>query len=79
MNPDAGSTINAYDKIIFSFSAPMSLPSFLDGLSVSPEIEYSEEYGEYRIPLQSPVFNGKVSFVFLPGTDFDFKWFRFEK
>lgn len=43
------------------------------------EIEYSEEYGEYRIPLQSPVFNGKVSFVFLPGTDFDFKWFRFEK
>lgn len=44
MNPDAGSTINAYDKIIFSFSAPMSLPSFLDGLSVSPEIEYSEEW-----------------------------------
>ena len=43
------------------------------------EIEYSKEYGEYRIPLQSLTFNGKVSFVFLPGTDFDFKWFRFEK
>ena len=44
MNPASGSTINAYDKVIFSFSVPMSLPSFLDGLSVSPDIEYSEEW-----------------------------------
>ncbi len=43
------------------------------------EIPYSEDYGEFRIPLQSLVFNGKVSFVFLPGSDFDLKWFRFEK
>ena len=43
------------------------------------EIPYSEDYDEFRIPLQSLVFNGKVSFVFLPGSDFDLKWFRFEK
>ena len=44
MNPAEGSTIQAFDKVVFSFSAPMSLPSFLNGFTVSPDIEYSDEW-----------------------------------
>lgn len=43
------------------------------------EIPYSEEYSEYKFSLQNVSINGKVSLVFLPGSDFDIKWFRFEK
>ncbi len=44
MNPADGSTIQAFDKIVFSFSEPMSLPSFLRGLTVAPDTEYSDEW-----------------------------------
>ena len=44
MNPADGSTVQTYDKVVFSFSAAMSLPSFLVGFSVSPDIDCSEEW-----------------------------------
>ena len=44
MNPSDGSTVQAYDKVVFSFSAAMSLPSFLGGFSISPDIDCSEEW-----------------------------------
>ena len=44
MNPADGSTIQAFDKVVFSFSEPMSLPSFLNGFTISPDIEYSDEW-----------------------------------
>ena len=40
---------------------------------------YSEEYREIRFPIQKVTGEQKVTFVFLPGCNFDFKWFRFEK
>ena len=44
MNPADGSTIQAFDKVVFSFSEPMALPSFLSGFTVSPDIDYSDEW-----------------------------------
>ena len=46
MSPANGSTVQTYDRIVFSFSAPMSLPSFLNGFSVSPDTEYTDEWNE---------------------------------
>ena len=36
------------------------------------------EYVERRFPVEGIVGKGRVSFVFLPGSDFDFRYFRFE-
>ncbi len=41
------------------------------------EIPYSEELKEHELPLQNTPVNGKVTLVFLPGSNFDLKWFRF--
>lgn len=43
------------------------------------EIPYSKEYSEYNFPLEDLTVSGKVGFLFLPGSDFDMKWFRFER
>lgn len=50
-----------------------------DGESVNQLVEFphSEEYKEVTFPLQSVAGNTRVGFVFLPGCDFDFKWFCF--
>ncbi|MDE6129872.1 MAG: glycoside hydrolase family 2, partial [Lachnospiraceae bacterium] len=41
------------------------------------EFPYSEEYTEMTFPLESCKGSCRVGFIFLPGCDFDFKWFRF--
>ncbi len=46
INPSEGSTIQAWDKVAFSFSVPMAMTSFLKGFSIIPEIEYTEEWNE---------------------------------
>lgn len=43
------------------------------------EFEKSEEYAERSFPISGIDGKCSVSFVFLPGSDFDFKYFRFEK
>lgn len=50
-----------------------------DGESVNQLVEFphSEEYTEATFPLTAVKGKNKVSFVFLPGCDFDFKWFQF--
>ena len=40
---------------------------------------HSGAYREMRFPIQKVTGEQKVTFVFLPGCNFDFKWFRFEK
>jgi beta-galactosidase len=42
------------------------------------EIPYSADLQEFSFPLKDIRINGSVSFVFLPGSNFDFKWFVFE-
>lgn len=50
-----------------------------DGESVNQLVEFphSEEYTEVTFPLTAVKGKNKVNFVFLPGCDFDFKWFHF--
>ena len=50
-----------------------------DGESVSQLVEFphSEEYTEEVFSLEPVEGVSKVGFLFLPGCDFDFKWFRF--
>jgi beta-galactosidase len=43
------------------------------------EFPYSSEYVEQEFELDSIKGKQKVSFMFLPGSNFDFKWFRFMK
>ncbi len=43
------------------------------------EIPYSEDYKEYTFDLKNSSVNGKVSFMFLPGSNFDLKEFKFNK
>ncbi len=43
------------------------------------EIPYSADYEEFVLPLNDMRINGSVSLVFLPGSNFDLKWFVFEK
>ena len=43
------------------------------------EFEGAEEYTERRFPIEGVSGKCKVSFAFLPGSDFDFMSFRFEK
>ncbi len=52
---------------------------FTDGATQVLPFPYSEEYVEKRFPLEKVTGEQKVTFVFLPGCNFDFKWFRFEK
>ena len=42
------------------------------------EFARSEDYSEQTFRLESVKGMHKVTFVFLPGSCFDFKWFRFE-
>jgi beta-galactosidase len=42
------------------------------------EFLYSPEYTEREFPIENITGEQTVSFLFLPGCDFDFKWFRFE-
>ena len=50
-----------------------------DGTSSTQVIEfpYTEGFEEKTFEIEPLKGNGKISFVFLPGSDFDFKWFRF--
>jgi beta-galactosidase len=43
------------------------------------EVPFSEEYKEHEFALNSITGKQKVNFMFLPGSNFDFKWFRFIK
>ena len=52
---------------------------FTDGATQVLPFPHSEEYRELRFPLEKVTGDQKVTFVFLPGCNFDFKWFRFEK
>ena len=44
---------------------------------VIAEFARSEEYVERRFPLEGITGKRSVSFAFLPGSNFDFKYFRF--
>ena len=52
---------------------------FTDGTTQVLPFPHSEEYTELRFPLEQVTGEQRVTFVFLPGCNFDFKWFRFEK
>lgn len=52
---------------------------FTDGATQVLPFPHSEEYIEICFPLEKVTGEQKVTFVFLPGCNFDFKWFRFEK
>lgn len=52
---------------------------FTDGATQVLPFPHSEEYMELRFPLEKVTGDQKVTFVFLPGCNFDLKWFRFEK
>ncbi|MBO7431153.1 MAG: Ig-like domain-containing protein [Spirochaetia bacterium] len=46
ISPADGSAVHAWDRITFSFSVPMAMTSLIRGFSISPEIEYTEEWNE---------------------------------
>ena len=50
-----------------------------DGTSTTQVIEFAhtDDYEEKTFQLQKVTGRQKISFVFLPGSDFDFKWFKF--
>ncbi len=50
-----------------------------DGTSTTQVIEFvhTNSYEEKTFPLALITGPAKISFVFLPGSNFDFKWFRF--
>lgn len=43
------------------------------------EVPYTDDYAEHEFSLEGVKGMRKVSFVFLPGSSFDFRWFRFIK
>ena len=51
-----------------------------DGNSSTQVIEFShtDDYEEKTFELKDITGEKKVDFVFLPGCNFDFKWFKFE-
>jgi beta-galactosidase len=51
-----------------------------DGKSTTQVIEFShtDKYEEKKFEIESVKGNKKISFVLLPGCNFDFKWFKFE-
>ncbi len=52
---------------------------FTDGETQVLPFPHSEEYRELRFPLKKVTGEQRVTFVFLPGCNFDLKWFRFER
>ncbi|MCQ2523654.1 MAG: DUF4982 domain-containing protein [Lachnospiraceae bacterium] len=50
-----------------------------DTLRQMVEVSYSEDYEENTFALDSVGTVGKVSVLFLPGSDFDLKWIKFNK
>lgn len=53
---------------------------FIDGDNDSRhmiEVPYSDDYREVTLALSLPPFKGKISLVFLPGSNFDLKYFKF--
>ena len=42
------------------------------------EFDHTDEYEEKKFEIKSVSGDKKVSFIFLPGCNFDFKWFKFE-
>ena len=51
-----------------------------DGASTTQIIEFAhtDAYEEKTFDIQAVTGDKKVDFVFLPGCNFDFKWFKFE-
>ncbi len=51
-----------------------------DGSEVNQMVEFpfSEDYQELTFPIRGFAGSGKVNFIFMPGSKFDFRWFRFE-
>lgn len=43
------------------------------------EFSYSEDYCERKYVIKPVTGKKKVTFVFLPGSNFDFKWFQFSE
>lgn len=68
-----GRTPNAVNSVQLRFKSE-------DGQQKTQMLEFphSDEYEEISFPLESVSGKYDVSFVFLPGCRFDFKWFRFE-
>ena len=52
-----------------------------DGVQKSQVIEFemAEEYTERSFDISPITGVNDVSFVFMPGSNFDFSWFKFEK
>lgn len=50
-----------------------------DGTEINQIIEfpYNDDYKELTFPIYGFKGNGKVNFIFMPGSKFDFKWFQF--
>ena len=74
---------NGTDSIVICGRTPLQQNTiqlrFTDGETQVLPFPHSEEYREIRFPLQKVFGEQKVTFVFLPGCNFDLKWFRFEK
>ncbi len=74
---------NESDSIVICGRTPLHQNTiqlrFSNGETQVLPFPYSEEYREIRFPIQNVTGEQKVTFVFLPGCNFDFKWFRFEK
>ncbi|MCH5266214.1 MAG: DUF4982 domain-containing protein [Lachnospiraceae bacterium] len=51
-----------------------------DGHEINQIVEfaYSEGYQELTFPVEGFAGAGKVNFIFMPGSKFDFKWFQFQ-
>ncbi len=50
-----------------------------DSVNQLVEFMHSEDYSERIFDLEKVSGNRKVTFLFLPGSEFDFAWFRFER
>ena len=50
-----------------------------DGREINQIVEfpYSEDYQELTFPVDGFTGSGKVNFIFMPGSKFDFRWFQF--
>ena len=74
---------DAPDSIVICGRTPLQHNTiqlrFSNGETQVLPFPHSVEYREIRFPIQKVTGDQKVTFVFLPGCNFDFKWFRFEK
>ena len=74
---------DAPDNIVICGRTPLQHNTiqlrFSNGETQVLPFPHSVEYREIRFPIQKVTGDQKVTFVFLPGCNFDFKWFRFEK